>query len=125
MSARSRRELPRRQFLGIGAAAVVATAAANADTGASTMAGEPFSPTNPRIGLIGAGGRGTSLLQNLLAADVRVPAICDIVREKAERAKASVEKAGQAAPAVYVENEHAFEKLLERDDLEAVIIATP
>src|SRR4051794_38075178 len=85
----------------------------------------PFRPANPRIGLIGTGGRGTSLLRNLLAADVQVPALCDLVSDKVARAKDLVEKAGQASPAVYTNDDYAFEKLLDRDDLDAAIFATP
>jgi len=92
---------------------------------APTMMGVPFSPVNPRIGIIGTGGRGTSLLQNLLAADIRVLALCDVVREKAEHAQSMVEKAGQPSPMLYTSGDHAFESLVARDDLNLVIIATP
>jgi hypothetical protein len=89
------------------------------------MIGVPFAAGNPRIGIIGTGGRGTSLLQNLLAADARVLALCDIVREKAEHAQSLVMEAGQASPELYTAGDHAFESLVERDDLDLVIIATP
>ncbi len=108
----------RRKFLELGAAAAVAANAQTVET-APPMIQVPFSPANPRIGLIGTGGRGTSLLHNLLAADVQVPALCDLVPDKLARAKDMVEKAGQSSPAVYTNDEHAFEKLLDRDDLDA------
>jgi hypothetical protein len=92
---------------------------------ASPMINTPFDPVNPRIGLIGTGGRGTNLLENLLAADVKVGALCDIVRDKAVHAQGLVEKAGQKAPELYTEGDHAYEKLVARDDLDLVIIATP
>ncbi len=114
----------RRQFLELGATAALAVNAQTVATGAS-MIQAPFSPANPRIGLIGTGGRGTSLLQNLLAADVQVPALCDLVPDKLARAKDTVEKAGQSSPEVYTGDEYAFEKLLDRDDLDAAIFATP
>ena len=85
----------------------------------------PFIPVNPRLGLIGTGGRGTSLLGNFLAADVQVNALCDIVPEKAQHAQALVEKAGQKAPVLYTNGDHAFEALVSRDDLDLVVIATP
>jgi len=79
-----------------------------------------------RIGVVGVGGRGTSLLGNLLGIDgVEVPAICDIAVAHAERAKALVTKAGQPAPELYTDGDYAYEKLCARDDLHAVIIATP
>lgn len=89
------------------------------------MVNVPFSSTSPRLGLIGVGGRGTNLLQNLLAADVTVQAICDVVKEKAQHAAGLVEKAGQKAPALYTEGDHAFEQLAGRDDLDLIVVATP
>jgi predicted dehydrogenase len=85
----------------------------------------PFSGKTPRVGLIGTGGRGTSLLNNLLAADVQVAALCDIVPEKAQHASELVTKAGQPSPAVYTEGDHAFEKLLARDDVDATFMPRP
>ncbi len=96
---------------------------------AASVIGMPYtrvtSPDGPRIGIIGVGGRGTSLLQNLLGANASVLAICDIVPEKAANAKDLIEKAGQKAPTLYTAGDHAFESLAARDDLDLVIIATP
>lgn len=89
------------------------------------MIGVPFTAATPTIGLIGTGGRGTGLLQNLLAADVSINALCDIAPEKAKAAQAMVEKAGQKAPELYTEGDHAFEKLVAREDLNLVVVATP
>jgi predicted dehydrogenase len=89
------------------------------------MVGVPFEAQVPKIGLIGTGGRGTDLLENLLAADVPVNALCDVVPEKAKAAQAMVVKAGQKAPELYTDGDHAFEKLVARDDLNLVIAATP
>ena len=83
----------------------------------------PFENAEPRIGIIGTGGRGTSLLKNLLGADVQVKAVCDIVQEKAQAAAAHVEQAGQKPPELYTNGEHAYEELLKRDDLNFVVIA--
>jgi hypothetical protein len=91
----------------------------------SGMLGVPFMARDPKIGMIGVGGRGTSLLKNLLAADAQVPAICDIVKEKAEHAQSMVVKAGKNSPELYTNGDHAFEALVARDDLDLVVIATP
>jgi len=125
----------RRDFLRIGAAGALAagmlplsaeeTSEDAPSAHASTMINVPFEKSAPRIGLIGTGGRGTSLLGNLLGADAKVLALCDIVREKAEHAQSLVTNAGQSSPELYTDGEHAFEKLLARDDLDLVIIATP
>lgn len=108
------------------------------------------SNTKVRIGMIGVGGRGTSHVNGLLRhPDVEIPAICDIRKENAERAKHLIVKAGQKEPELYtvsgsiyesrdgspdsalpmpVQTEastNAYKRLVERDDLDAVIIATP
>jgi Oxidoreductase family, NAD-binding Rossmann fold len=91
----------------------------------ATMIDVPFQQVNPKIGIIGVGGRGTSLLKNLLAADAQVAAICDIVQEKTAHAQSLVQKAGQRPPELYSKGDHAFETLVARDDLDLVLIATP
>ena len=85
----------------------------------------PFQKREPRIGLIGTGGRGTSLLTNLLAANAQVVAICDVVKEKAEHAAGLVVAAGQKHPDLYTESAHHYESLVARKDLDFVIVATP
>lgn len=115
----------RRQFLQLSATAAATTLVMGQETNALTVIDMPFSPVNPRLGLIGTGGRGTALLQNFLAADVQVNALCDIVPEKAQNAQSLVEKAGQKMPTLYTDGDHAFEALLQRDDLDLAVIATP
>ena len=68
------------------------------------MIGVPFAPRDVvRIGLIGVGGRGRSLLRDLLAIDgVQVTALCDLVPAHAARGAEMVKEAGQAtAPAIF------------------------
>ncbi len=79
-----------------------------------------------RVGVVGTGGRGRSLLANLLRMDaVEVPALCDINLESLAKAQDAVVKAGQKKPEGYSKNEYVFKQLMERDDLDAVIIAAP
>ncbi len=85
----------------------------------------PFAKRNPRIALIGTGGRGTSLLGNLLAADAEIVAVCDLVEEKAEHAASLVKAAGRKTPDRYTAGPHAFEAMLRRSDIDFVIVATP
>jgi len=120
----------RRNFLKLGSAGAVAASLARGgpageDKPGRSMIGTPFERMQPRLGLIGTGGRGTNLLENVLAADVQVNALCDIVASKAEHAQSLVTKAGQKAPELYTADEHAFEKLTAREDLDFVIVATP
>ncbi|MGH9934695.1 MAG: Gfo/Idh/MocA family protein [Blastocatellia bacterium] len=79
-----------------------------------------------RLGVIGVGARGLSMLREWLAVDnVRITAICDIDKNQIARAQQRIEKAGQKAPAVYDRNERDFENLCKRDDVDFIYIATP
>lgn len=79
-----------------------------------------------RVGILGSGQRGTGLLGILLSLkNVLVPAICDISEKNLVRAQNLVEQAGQPRPEGYSRGEHDFERLLQRDDLDAVLIASP
>ncbi|QNI38121.1 Gfo/Idh/MocA family protein [Edaphobacter albus] len=120
----------RREFIALsaaGAAEVLTTRNAAAEVAGSlqSMVGVPYERKDPRIGIIGVGGRGTSLLKNLLAADGRVLAICDIAEDHAKNAQQLVEKAGGKSPELYTDGDFAFEKLVARNDLDLVMIATP
>jgi hypothetical protein len=120
----------RRRFVQMGAATAVSLSAmklapAEQATGQPTMMDVPFEKRIPRIAMIGTGGRGTSLLGNLLAADAQVVALCDIVREKAEHAASMVVASGQKKPELYTHGPHDFESLAGRNDVDLVLVATP
>jgi hypothetical protein len=91
-----------------------------------TMTGVPFEAREyVRLGIIGVGGRGTSLLHDLLAIEkVQITAICDLVPEKVARAQKAVTDAGQPQPSGFSKNEWDF-KNLNQLDLDIVYIATP
>ncbi|MBZ5686927.1 MAG: Gfo/Idh/MocA family oxidoreductase [Acidobacteriia bacterium] len=95
-------------------------------TANATMIGVPFEAHDRvRLGIIGVGGRGTSLLRDLLAVEgVEVKAICDLVPEKVEHAQKAVTDAGQPKPAGFSKGDHDF-KNLNQLDLDIVYIATP
>ncbi len=79
-----------------------------------------------RIAFIGVGGRGRSHLQNILNRDdVLVPAICDIDPDAIQKTLKMTKGAGIIKPDVYTDSEQAYLKMLEREDLDGVIIATP
>ncbi|MBX3111011.1 MAG: Gfo/Idh/MocA family oxidoreductase [Fimbriimonadaceae bacterium] len=92
-----------------------------------TMLGVPFEKHDRvRIGFVGVGGRGTSLLSDFLATGhVDVPAICDIDEKHAKRGADMVEKRGQKRPELYTKGDHDFERLCARNDLDVVLTATP
>ncbi|MFZ2149026.1 MAG: Gfo/Idh/MocA family oxidoreductase [Sedimentisphaerales bacterium] len=79
-----------------------------------------------RIGIIGMGGRGNSLMGNLLLMvnEIEIRAVCDIYPERAGAARERVIKAGFAKPETYSGDENVWKKLVDRDDIDAVIIAT-
>jgi predicted dehydrogenase len=79
-----------------------------------------------RMGFIGVGARGTGLLNVVLQhADVEVPAACDINAKNLNRALDLVEKARGKRPEGYVKGPQDYRRLLERDDVNCVLIATP
>lgn len=78
------------------------------------------------LGLIGVGERGTAQLSVVLnRKDVNITALCDIDANVLNRAKRMVEKAGQSTPATYGEGPLDYKNLLNRDDVDAVLICTP
>jgi predicted dehydrogenase len=111
------RVLSRRDFVKrLRAAAVAAGLASPGWTAAnySQVAG-----ANDRIvlGLIGCGGRGQDVMRHFLEEGVRVTAVCDPDERRMEEAQ---EMAGGKADKV-----RDFRKLLERKEIDAVIVATP
>ncbi len=79
-----------------------------------------------RLGFIGTGLRGQWLLD--LASkrdDVSIPAICDIDQRMIDRTLRILKRNGKEDPAVYSDGDEDFLKLVDRDDIDAVIVATP
>ena len=112
--------MKRRDFIRSSAVAGVALSTAPSYVFGST-AGK-----KAKIGFIGVGGRGRNHLKNVLMRDdVEVPAICDIDPDAIQKSQALIKKQGYPKPEVYSDNEYSWQKMLERDDLEGVIIATP
>src|SRR5882672_10946056 len=96
-----------------------------APSGRATMRAVPFARHDVvRIGIVGTGLRGRSVLNEWLGVDgVQIVALCDVVPDKAQRAVKMVTDKGHAAPAVYTSGDHAFEQLVARDDLDLVYTA--
>ncbi len=112
----------RREFLKMGAASTVGMALTQ--TGLSQTSRPADKPV--RIGVVGCGGRGRSLLGILLKMQgVTCPAVCDTNPQAAGTAQDMVAKAGQKKPEAYTKGDEAFKELMDRSDLDAVLIATP
>ena len=79
-----------------------------------------------RIGLIGIGGRGYTLLSTLMGMEnLAFPAVCDIKPDRVAAARKMLAEHGHPQPEGYGRDEWAFTELTARDDLDAIIIATP
>jgi len=79
-----------------------------------------------RMGVIGTGGRGRSLVSILMVMpDVDVPALCDVNKENLAKAVDMVLTAGRPKPEGYAGGPEDYKRLLDRDDLDGVLIATP
>ena len=108
--------LNRRRFLGCSAAAGLALS-----QGRVVEAGDD-APAPIRIGLIGLGTRGTTLLRTALELPgVTVAAVCDADPKHRLRGQGIVEKATGLRPDALDRSE----RLLERPDLDAVVVAIP
>jgi predicted dehydrogenase len=74
------------------------------------------------MGLIGCGGRGSQLTDRLLAMpDAAIVAVADVYEPFRDRALAAVKTAAAAAPTGVKD----FRHLLDRQEVDAVVIATP
>lgn len=93
--------------------------------GTKSMAAKDADPGTVRIGIIGMGGRGNSLMRNLLTMkNVEVRALCDLDSERVAAAQNQAVKAGRTKPDGYAKDEYTFKQLIGREDIDAVIIAT-
>jgi predicted dehydrogenase len=128
----SRRSFVKRTAMG-GAGLLVAAdllssnlSATTPKTANATMMGVPFEARERvRLGIIGVGGRGTNLLENLLAVDnVDIKAICDLVPDKVAHAQKMVTDAGQPEPKGFSKGETDFKNLTQLE-LDIVYVATP
>ena len=129
----------RRQFLANTAAFAGAAAAGGALAGCSATEHHelaipkaappvPLGPDEPiRVGLIGCGGMGNGHLDGFFAAaqrgaeKVEVVAVCDVNRKRAEGAQRKCADKQKLAVDAY----RAYPELLARDDVHAVLIASP
>jgi hypothetical protein len=129
----------RRSFLRLlgGAAAAAGAAAATpaaAQTDSPRLATGPGSAaglTAPRLGtirwgLIGIGARGLSHLEQLLLLEgCAITALCDTHPPALARGLDAIARAGRPAPATSGDGPEAWRRLVERPDVDAVLVSTP
>jgi predicted dehydrogenase len=111
-------EISRRSFVEtVGISAGAATLLAAPGIGSASSANEKV-----RLGLIGAGSRGNQLLDSFLPEkDVEIVAVADVDDRHAGETAERVKKAKGTLPPV----SRDYRAMLDRKDLDAVIIATP
>ncbi|HRX29752.1 MAG TPA: Gfo/Idh/MocA family oxidoreductase [Saprospiraceae bacterium] len=79
-----------------------------------------------QIGLIGCGLRGQNHLELLLKrSDVVIVALADPNEEMIERSLKMFDSNAAVKPVIYNRGDYDYERMLESEDLDAVIIATP
>jgi predicted dehydrogenase len=90
-----------------------------------SMHGIPFERCEvARVGFIGVGGRGRSLLHEMLACDgVQVAAVADVSSEAVAKAVVQITGAGQATP-LALSGSDGWRHLLDTE-LDLVLVATP
>jgi predicted dehydrogenase len=90
------------------------------------IAGAEERPKKIRVGNIGTGIRGTELTR-LIAnyPDVEVVALCDLLKWKVDNGIDMVQGIAGNRPDGYWGDEYAYRKMLERDDIDAIMVNTP
>lgn len=116
----SRRNFVKNVTLGT-AGALLARPQSVLGASAASAQGKPL-----RVGFVGVGGRGSHLLTQVLSIDeVEVVAICDITPRNLSRAQKMVAAKSGSRPEGSGDTPYDYRKLLARDDLHCVVIATP
>ncbi|SIS95852.1 Gfo/Idh/MocA family protein [Belliella pelovolcani] len=78
-----------------------------------------------RVGFIGLGMRGPGAVSRMSKIEgVEIVALCDLIPEKVDKVTKSLEKT-KHKPAKYSGNAYAWKKMVERDDIDLIYIATP
>ncbi len=99
-----------------------------------TGTGSAFSLTAPkiekvRIGIIGSGNRGAVLIQMfdwlIQNSHAKVVAISDLKQDKVEKLNEHLKKVQPNGADLYYGNENEWKKVVERDDVDLLVIATP
>src|SRR5687768_12015863 len=113
--------MDRREFLGTALAAVSATRSW-AVAGAPAQGGVQGANDRIRVALIGAGSRGNGVMNSWLKhADSTFVAVCDVARDRLDNTASKL----AASSGQKVDAYEDYRRILERKDIDAVLIATP
>jgi len=122
MTTRSRRSFIKRSLAGVAGAGLASTSSA---TGAQTAASSgrvAGANRRVRIGLVGCGGMGTADLRDMLRSGAQLIALCDVDDAQAAKAKEFAGREFSQTPDLVTRD---FRRVLERSDIDAVVVATP
>lgn len=118
--------MDRRNFIKVGSIATAGLAMAKHQSFAAGYAVPGQKKDRIKLGFIGVGLRGRNHLALALRRDdIAVMAICDIQEEPLVRSREMFAKANKPAPREYSEGLNAYKAMLEKEDLDGVIISTP
>lgn len=112
--------MDRREFLEA-AMTVVAASGSWAVSGAPSQGAVQGANNRIRVAIIGTGSRGNQVMQSWLKHDDSVfVAICDVAKDRLDNTASKLASAGQK-----VDTYEDYRRILERQDVDAVLIATP
>ncbi|MGI5441068.1 Gfo/Idh/MocA family protein [Streptomyces shenzhenensis] len=79
-----------------------------------------------RVGVIGLGNRGSAMTEGWAAVPgCTVTAVCDIRADRARRTADRLVSQGKPRPAEYGGSQQSYTRMLRRDDIDLVYVATP
>ncbi|PYR61780.1 MAG: hypothetical protein DMF85_01320 [Acidobacteria bacterium] len=129
MSTRTRRTFIKEAAAGAAGTAMLGSRAGTAMLGSRAAAMSAASQDRVaganrrvRVALIGCGGQGNGDLRAALRLGAECVALCDVDDEQTSKTRARIEKDFNAAPPLMTRD---FRRVLDRQDVDAVIIGTP
>jgi predicted dehydrogenase len=119
MRARTRRSFVKHSLGGLAGAALAGSPRMGTAASQDRVAG---ANRRVRVGLVGCGGMGTTDLRDFLKSGAQVVALCDVDDAQAARAKDMVARDFNQTPDLITRD---FRQLVDRRDIDAVIVGTP